>query len=134
MAFFRYSEPKYSRRMAWVGAAGLQLLGVCVTASAFWFLNNFFGKPAVALGHSMTSFAGVVVGFHLVAFSYPLPDNRIRIVAYCLLSFAAFYWFASFSLPDLWLAQSFAGLGSGIFMAALFRLWFLKPPILPRVP
>ncbi|HEY0123940.1 MAG TPA: hypothetical protein VGC14_19705 [Rhizobium sp.] len=100
----------------------------------FEFLSGYFGKSAELWGHLATGLIGVVAGFLFVALSPPLTDRRLGVLATCSIGFAFFFWAASFSLPDLWLAQIIAGLGTGILTAAAYRWGFLEPPIIPRVP
>lgn len=134
VAFFRHSKSRYSYKTTVAGAVGAQTAGIALLAIFFHSLGGYFGKPTHPWEHLATCFLGVVTSFFFIALIPPLTGRRLGFIAIGSIGFAFFYWFASLSLPDVWLAQTFAGAGIGILTAAAYRWVFLEAPILPRVP
>ncbi len=131
--YFRYSKPKYPCGTRLVGAVVLQLLGSGFLAFVFCLLDALTAKPTIIIGQFVPCLVGSVVGFHFVAFRRAVTDGQLSLIATLFLSFGAFYWLVSYSLPDLLLARSIAGFGLGVVVAGVFRRRFLENPVVPRV-
>ncbi|MCZ7447871.1 hypothetical protein O8B93_09785 [Agrobacterium rhizogenes] len=131
--YFRYSEPKYSCGTRLIGAFVLQLASTGLLASIFCLLDSLTAKPTVILGQFIPCLAGVVAGFHFVAFRRPATDGQLNLIATLLLAFGAFYWLVSCSLPDLLLAKLISGFGLGVVAAKTFQRRFLEKPVFPRI-